>query len=78
MPNHQSSDVSVAIILTAVTVITLGYGVGRAHAAWLLARGARREVPKLRRIAWSHTRGVAGGVLLLLVVLTMAVNDVLH
>ena len=78
MPNHQSSDVSVAIILTAVTVVSLGYGIGRSHAAWILARGARREVPKLRRAAWSHTRGVAGGIVLLLIVLTVAVNDILR
>lgn len=77
MPNHQTSDVSVAIVLTAITVIALGYGIGRTHAAWILARGARREVPKLRRVAWAHTRGVAGGIVLLLAVLTVAVSEIL-
>lgn len=78
MPNHQSSVVSVAIVLTAVTVIVLGYSVGRAHAAWLLVRGTRREVPKLRREAWARTRGLAGGAVLLVAVVAAAVNDLVH
>jgi hypothetical protein len=78
MPNHQSSVVSVAIVLTAVTVIVLGFGLGRASAAWHDVRGARREVPKLRRIAWGRTRGVAGGFLMLIAVLAVAVNEMVR
>ena len=78
MTNHQSSVVSVAVVLTAATVIVLGYGMGRTHAAWLLARATRREVPRLRRIAWAHTRSVAGGILLLLAVLAAAVSDLVQ
>lgn len=78
MTNHQSPVVSIAIVLTAATVIVLGYGVGRTHAAWLLARATRHEVPKLRRIAWARTRGVAGGILLLITVLAAALNDIVR
>jgi hypothetical protein len=76
MTNHPA--VSAAIVITAVTVIVLGYSAGRAHAAWLDVRGARREVPKARRAAWGRTRGLAGGVLLFLVVIAAAVTDLLH
>jgi hypothetical protein len=78
MPNHSSSVVSVAIVLTAVTVLVLGYGLGRTSAAWHDVRGARREVPKLRRVAWARTRGVAGGVVLLAAVLAVAATDLVH
>ncbi len=76
MPNHPA--VSAAIVLTAVTVVLVGYGVGRAHAAWLDVRLARREVPRARRIAWQRTRGLAGGVLLVLAVLAVAVGELLR
>ena len=75
---HQGSVVSITIVLTAATVIVLGYGVGRTHAAWLLARAARQEVPKLRRTAWARTRSLATGVLILLAVLVAAVNDIIR
>lgn len=78
MTNHQSSVVSIAIILTAVSVIVLGYGMGRTHAAWQRVSATRHEVPKLRRVAWARTRGVAGGILLLLTVLAAAVNDIIR
>lgn len=76
MSNHPA--VSAAIVLTAVTVVVVGYGLGRAHAAWLDVRGARREVPKARRAAWNRTRGLAGGVVLVLAVIVVAVTDVLR
>jgi hypothetical protein len=78
MPNTQSSFVSVVIVLTAAVTILLGYGLGRTHGSWILVRNARREVPKLRRIAWGRTRGVAGGVVLMLVVVVTAATDLIR
>jgi uncharacterized membrane protein len=78
MPNHQSSVVSVAVILTALTVVVLGYSAGRTHAAWLRVRTARNQIPELRRVAWARTRGLAGGILLVLALLAAAVNDVVR
>ncbi len=73
MPNIS---VSIAVVLTAVTVVIVGYAAGRTHAAWLDVRGARGEVPKARRAAWARTRGLAGGVLLVLAVLAVGVGDI--
>jgi hypothetical protein len=52
MPHHPSSAVSV---LTAATVLVLGYRMGRTHAAWRDVRAAKRAVSAGRRAAWRHT-----------------------
>jgi hypothetical protein len=72
MTDHRIAVVSATALLSTVAVVLLGYGVGRAHAAWLDVRGARHELPKLRRAAWARTRAVAGGVLLLLAAVAVA------
>jgi amino acid transporter len=81
MTNHQS-PVSAAIILTAAAVVLvvvfIGFRLGRTSAAWRDVRNARRDVPVKRRLAWQHTRGATAGVLVLVVVLAAAVNDLIH
>ena len=69
MTYHQSSAVSVASLLTAATVLVLGYRLGRAHAAWRDVRAAKRAVTVTRRLAWRHTAGLAAGGLAVLVTL---------
>ncbi len=74
MTYHQSSAVSVAM-LTAATVIVVGYRLGRSHASWRDVREAKRAVRTSRRDALSHTaQFVAGGVLLLAMVFMVAWN----
>ena len=73
MPYHQSSAVSVATVMTAATVIVIGYRIGRAHAAWRDVRSAKRDLPAKRRTAWGHTRPlIFGGVFLVLTLLATA------
>lgn len=72
MTDHTIAAVSATALLSTVAVVALGYGVGRAHAAWLDVRGARRDVPHLRRVAWARTKAVFGGVLLLAAVIIVA------
>jgi len=75
MPYHPSSAVSFATIITATTVIVIGYRVGRAHAAWLNYRAARRDVPAKRKIAWGHARPLfLGGLLMLVTFIAAAYN----
>ena len=72
MTYHQSSAVSVASLLTAATVLVLGYRLGRAHAAWRDVREAKRAVAVTRRLAWRHTAGLAaGGVAVLLTLIAI-------
>ncbi|MFI5491264.1 hypothetical protein [Actinoplanes sp. NPDC051859] len=75
MTFHQSSAVSVATVMTAVTVIVIGYRVGRAHAAWRDFRAAKREVPARRKIAWGHTRPLVLGAAFVLATLFVAAYD---
>ena len=70
MTFHPSSAVSVATIMIAVAftvtvTAAIGYRTGRAHSAWRDFRNARRDVPLKRRVAWSHTRGLLLGALVL-------------
>jgi hypothetical protein len=75
MTYHQSSAVSVAILLTAATVIVVGYRLGRSHASWRDVRTARRAVRASRRDALSHTaQVVAGGVVFMAMVFLAAWN----
>lgn len=72
MPHHQSSAVSVATVITAATVVALGYRAGRAHAAWKDVRDARRAVRINRRHAWRHTLVLGFGTVAVLVTLVAA------
>jgi hypothetical protein len=70
MTYHPSSAVSVATIMIAVAftvtvTAAISYRTGRAHAAWRDFRNARHDVPRKRRIAWSQTRGLLFGALVL-------------
>jgi hypothetical protein len=78
MPYHQSSAVSVATVMTAATVIVLGYRLGRAHAAWRDVRATRRDLPAKRRVAWGHTRPLLFGTFFLLVTAAAAAYDASH
>ncbi|BCJ54955.1 hypothetical protein Asp14428_64300 [Actinoplanes sp. NBRC 14428] len=78
MTYHQSSAVSVATVVTAATVIMIGYRVGRAHAAWRDLRAAKRDVPAKRKIAWGHTRPLLLGALFLLATMVAAAYDAGH
>ena len=75
MPYHQSSAVSVTTVMTAATVIVIGYRIGRAHAAWRDVRATRRDLPNKRRIAWGHTRPLVFGAIFLLLTVTAAAYD---
>lgn len=73
MPYHQSSAVSVAIVVTAATVIVVGYRLGRIHASWRDVREAKRAVRSTRRDAMAQTvQFVAGAGLLLVTVFVVA------
>ena len=78
MPYHQSSAVSVASLLTAATVLVLGYRLGRTHAAWRDVRAAKRSVGISRRIAWRHTAGLTFGSAAVLVTLFAIGYDLTH
>ena len=55
MTYHPTSAVSVATLLTAATVLVVGYHFGRTHAAWKDVHSAKRAVLVNRRHAWRHT-----------------------
>jgi small-conductance mechanosensitive channel len=75
MPYHQSSAVSVATVLTATTMIVLGYRAGRTHAAWKDVRAAKQAVRAGRKHAWRHTVVLAAGVIAVLAALLTAGID---
>ena len=72
MPYHQSSAVGVATLVTATTVLLLGYRLGRTHAAWRDVRAAKRAVHGARRLAWRHTATLAFGGAAILIALMAA------
>jgi hypothetical protein len=78
MTYHPSSPVSIAIVLTAATVLVLGYHFGRTHAAWRDVHDAKRAVVVNRRHAWRHTARLVMGTAALLVTLAAAAYDVGH
>ena len=78
MTYHQSSAVSVATVMTAATVIVIGYRIGRAHAAWRDVRSAKRAVTLHRRHAWGHTFRTVVGALAILVTLAVVAYDAGH
>ncbi|MEV4702546.1 hypothetical protein [Actinoplanes sp. NPDC049316] len=63
---------SVATMITAATVLVIGYRAGRAHAAWRDLRAAKRDVPAKRKIAWGHLRPLLLGAAFLLATLIAA------
>ena len=66
---------SVASLLTAATVLVLGYRRGRTHAAWRDVRSAKQSVAASRRSAWRHTVTFAAGAAALLITLVAAGYD---
>lgn len=77
MTYHPSSAVSVsasmiAVVFAVTVTLSIGYRTGRAHAAWRDVRSARRDVPRKRTIAWSQSRNLVLGALLLVSVLFAA------
>ena len=78
MPYHQSSAVSVATVMTAATVIIIGYRIGRAHAAWRDVRSVKRDLPAKRKIAWGQTRPLVFGALFLILTFAAAAYDAGH
>ena len=75
MPYHQSSAVSVATVLTATTMIVLGYRAGRTHAAWKDVRAAKHAVRSSRKHAWRHTVVLLAGAVAVLATLLAAGFD---
>ncbi|WP_148308174.1 hypothetical protein [Actinoplanes friuliensis] len=69
---------SVAAVMTAATVIVIGYRLGRAHAAWRDLRSAKRDIPAKRKLAWGHTRPLVWGALFLLGTFVAAAYDAAH
>ncbi|MFI7600521.1 hypothetical protein [Actinoplanes sp. NPDC049681] len=69
---------SVATVMTATTVIVIGYRVGRAHAAWRDVRAAKRDLPAKRKTAWSHTRPLLLGALFMVATFVTAAYDAAH
>jgi len=83
MTYHPSSAVSVASIMIAAVfatfvTLTVGYRTGRAHAAWRDVHSARRDLPAKRRVAWSQTRGLLWGGLILVAGLFVAAWNAGH
>jgi hypothetical protein len=78
MQEIQFGVIFSAFALGAIGVVVLGYGVGRAHAAWRDVSGTRKQIPTLRKAAWARTRSVAGGMALLVIVLAVALTDALR
>ncbi|WP_412752350.1 hypothetical protein [Krasilnikovia sp. M28-CT-15] len=69
---------SVATIVTAATVVAIGYRIGRAHAAWRDVRAAKRDVPAKRRVAWGHTRGILLTAFAIVAILLASAYDAAH
>lgn len=69
---------SVATVMSATTVIVIGYRAGRAHAAWRDVRAAKRDVPVKRKIAWGRTRPLILGVAFFLATFVAAAYDASH
>jgi hypothetical protein len=78
MTHHPSSEVSVAVVLTAAVTLLLGYRFGRAHASWKDVHNAKRSLLVNRRNAWRHTVHLLVGTAALLLTLVAAAYDVGH
>jgi hypothetical protein len=75
MTYHQSSAVSVAVVLTAATVIVVGYRFGRTHSAWRALHDARQALRTTRRDALAHTvQFIASAVLIMAMLFAAAFN----
>ncbi|MFF5293166.1 hypothetical protein [Paractinoplanes globisporus] len=55
MSSHQSSAVTAAAVLTAATVIVVGYRLSRGHSTWRDLHEARQALRSTRRDALVHT-----------------------
>ena len=55
MTYHPGSAVIVAVVLTAATVLVVGYRLGRTHSAWRDVHDARRALRATRRDALAST-----------------------
>lgn len=75
MSHHQSSAVSLASLITAGTVLVIGYRAGRTHAAWRDLRDAKKAVGGARRTAWRHTFVLVMGTIALLLALATAMSN---
>ncbi|MFG1604148.1 hypothetical protein [Actinoplanes sp. NPDC049265] len=73
MSLHQSSALSLASLITAATVLVVGYRAGRTHAAWREHRDVKRAVKATRRTAWRHTVVLTMGTAALVVTLAAAI-----
>ncbi|WP_212987644.1 hypothetical protein [Actinoplanes auranticolor] len=69
---------SVAAVMTAATVIVIGYRIGRAHAAWRDVRAVKRDLPAKRKIAWGHTGPLVLGAVFVILTLAAAAYDAGH
>lgn len=78
MTSHPSSAVSVTSVLTATSVLVLGYHFGRTHAAWRDVRSAKRSVADQRKTAWGRTFRLIGGAIAILATLAAAAYDAAH
>jgi hypothetical protein len=66
---------SLAAVLTATTMIVLGYRAGRTHAAWKDVRAAKSALRAGRRHAWRHTVVLLAGAVAVLATLLAAGFD---
>ncbi|MEU4241385.1 hypothetical protein [Actinoplanes sp. NPDC026619] len=75
MTYHPSSAVSVAAVLTAATVIVVGYRLGRTHSAWRDVHNARRALRSTRRDALAQTvQFISASVIILATLFAAAFN----
>ena len=65
MTFHQGSAVSLAM-MTAATVIVVGYRSGRTRSAWRQMHDARQAARVTRRHAWAHTARFVIGLVVVL------------
>jgi hypothetical protein len=66
---------SLAAVLTATTMIVLGYRAGRTHAAWKDVRAVKSALRAGRRHAWRHTVVLLAGAVAVLATLLAAGFD---
>ena len=72
MTQHPGSAVGLATLITAATILILGYRAGRTHAAWRDLREAKKAVKGARRTAWRHVVVLTMGTVALLVTVLAA------
>ncbi|MFI5931051.1 hypothetical protein [Actinoplanes sp. NPDC051494] len=70
--------VGVATVLTAASILMIGYRVGRTHAAFRDLRAARRDIPGKRKMFWGLARPLILGGLFLLTTFIVAAYNAAH